>query len=109
MNAEIGRQNIIILFGKNTVSFLGIHRSEPDIYIGFSQALHLQCRNKGEIALSRTGTESIAWIAASFPPSSSWLPGAFSKLRIPPKEFLKVGSLGLAFCQSSNDKFKRIS
>jgi hypothetical protein len=25
------------------VSFLGIHKSEPDIYIGFSLALHLQC------------------------------------------------------------------
>jgi hypothetical protein len=28
-----------------TVSFLGIHKWEPDIYIGFSQALHLQCKN----------------------------------------------------------------
>jgi hypothetical protein len=27
-----------------TVSFLGIHKWEPDIYIGFSQALHLQSR-----------------------------------------------------------------
>jgi hypothetical protein len=26
------------------VSFLGIHKWEPDIYIGFSPALHLQCR-----------------------------------------------------------------
>ncbi len=26
-----------------TVSFLGIHKWEPDIYIGFSPALHLQC------------------------------------------------------------------
>jgi hypothetical protein len=26
-----------------TVSFLGIHKWEPDIYIGFSTALHLQC------------------------------------------------------------------
>jgi hypothetical protein len=25
-----------------TVSFLGIHKWEPDIYIGFSLALHLQ-------------------------------------------------------------------
>jgi hypothetical protein len=25
------------------VSFLGIHKWEPDIYIGFSPALHLQC------------------------------------------------------------------
>jgi hypothetical protein len=26
-----------------TVSFLGIHKWEPDIYIGFTPALHLQC------------------------------------------------------------------
>ncbi len=26
-----------------TVSFLGIHKWEPDIYIGFPPALHLQC------------------------------------------------------------------
>jgi hypothetical protein len=26
-----------------TVSFLGIHQWEPDIYIGFLPALHLQC------------------------------------------------------------------
>ncbi len=28
-----------------TVSFLGIRLWEPDIYIGFSPALHLQCRH----------------------------------------------------------------
>jgi hypothetical protein len=28
---------------ERTVSFLGIHKWEPDIYIGFSTALHLQC------------------------------------------------------------------
>ncbi len=42
----IGRQSIINLFWKKggcTVSFLGIHKWEPDIYIGFSPALHLQC------------------------------------------------------------------
>jgi hypothetical protein len=26
-----------------TISFLGIRKWEPDIYIGFSPALHLQC------------------------------------------------------------------
>jgi hypothetical protein len=26
-----------------TVSFLGIHKWEPDIYFGFSPALHLHC------------------------------------------------------------------
>jgi hypothetical protein len=29
-----------------TVSFLGVYKWEPDIYIGFSPALHLQCRLK---------------------------------------------------------------
>ncbi len=29
-----------------TVSFLEIHKWEPDIYIGFSLALHLQCAVK---------------------------------------------------------------
>jgi hypothetical protein len=46
MNVEIGRQNIIILFWKergHAVSFREIHKSEPDIYIGFSLSLHLQC------------------------------------------------------------------
>jgi hypothetical protein len=28
------------------VSFLGIHEREPDICIGFSPALHLQCRSR---------------------------------------------------------------
>jgi hypothetical protein len=40
MNVEIGN------FGNNKASqfyFLEIHKSEPDIYIGFSLALHLQC------------------------------------------------------------------
>ncbi len=33
------------VFGNNSraVSFLGIHKSEPVIYIGFSPGLHLQC------------------------------------------------------------------
>jgi hypothetical protein len=37
MSVGTGRQNIIIL------SFLVIHKWVPDIYIGFSQAFHLQC------------------------------------------------------------------
>jgi hypothetical protein len=32
-----------------TVSFLGIHKREPDIYIGFSLALPLQCGPPGYI------------------------------------------------------------
>jgi|688.fasta_scaffold159835_1 hypothetical protein len=50
MNVEIGRQKIIILFWKlrgHAVSILGIHKSEPDIYIGFSTTLHLQCIAEG--------------------------------------------------------------
>ncbi len=46
MNVEIGRQNIIILFWKwrgHAVSLLGIHKSEPEIYIVFIPALPLQC------------------------------------------------------------------
>jgi hypothetical protein len=38
--------DIIILFWKLrgfTVSCLGLHKWEPDIYTGFSPALHLQC------------------------------------------------------------------
>ena len=27
-----------------TVSFLGIHKCEPDMFIGFSPALNLQCK-----------------------------------------------------------------
>jgi hypothetical protein len=45
MNVDSRRQNNIILFGKyqvRAVSFLGLHKSEPDIYIGFSPAFKLQ-------------------------------------------------------------------
>jgi hypothetical protein len=31
-----------------TISFLGIHKWEPNIYIGFSPVLHLQCTGKKE-------------------------------------------------------------
>ncbi len=37
-----------------TVSFLGIHKWEPDIYIGFSPALHLQCRWLDEYSLIKS-------------------------------------------------------
>jgi hypothetical protein len=43
MSVGTGRQNIIILILETTFSFLGIQKWEPDINIGFSQALHLQC------------------------------------------------------------------
>jgi hypothetical protein len=45
---ELGDRTLKFCFGNKeaaqcTVSFLGIHKWEPDIYIGFSPALHLQC------------------------------------------------------------------
>jgi hypothetical protein len=45
MNVEILRQNFLLCrsFYSRSFSFLGIHKSEPDIYIGFSPALYLQC------------------------------------------------------------------
>jgi hypothetical protein len=49
MSVGIERNNIIILFWKKggctqcTASFLEIQNWEPDIYIGFSPAIHLQC------------------------------------------------------------------
>ncbi len=39
---ETDRYNSVL---EITVSFLGIHKWESDIYIGFSPALHLQCVN----------------------------------------------------------------
>jgi hypothetical protein len=49
MNVEIGKQNFVILFGKywgHAVSFMGIHKTEPDIYIGFLPSLHMQCTDR---------------------------------------------------------------
>ena len=37
---ETGHYNYVL---EITVSFLGMQKWEPDIYIGFSSALHLQC------------------------------------------------------------------
>jgi hypothetical protein len=47
MNVKIGDRTVKFCFGNNDrpVSFLGIRQSEPDIYIGFSPALHLQCKH----------------------------------------------------------------
>jgi hypothetical protein len=41
MNWETEHYNSVL---EITVLFLVIHKLEPDIYIGFSPALHLQCR-----------------------------------------------------------------
>ncbi len=43
-NWETEHYNYVSKITGRTISFLEIHNSEPDIYIGFSPALHLQCR-----------------------------------------------------------------
>jgi hypothetical protein len=54
-----------------TVSFLGIHKWEPDIYIGFSPALHLQCKVRQYLCCIKTNKGG-AWVnpvlLASSPP-----------------------------------------
>ncbi len=53
MSVGVRRQNAIILFWKwwgCTVSFLGIHKWEQDIYIGFSPALRLQWVQSREVS-----------------------------------------------------------
>jgi hypothetical protein len=45
-NVETGRETIIILFGNDEAAVSSgntVHKSDPDIYIGFSSALHLLC------------------------------------------------------------------
>ncbi len=44
------------------VSFLGIHKCEPGIYIGFSPALHLQCISDSTLTF---------WITQKFPVEGS--------------------------------------
>jgi hypothetical protein len=43
LNYETEHYNSVLEITGREASFLGIHKSEPDIYIGFSPALHLQC------------------------------------------------------------------
>ena len=40
---EDRQYNSVLEITRPVVSFLGIHKSEPDIYIGISPALHFQC------------------------------------------------------------------
>jgi hypothetical protein len=46
MSVGTGRQDIIILFWKQQFNF-SEYINEPDIYIRFSPALHLQCKYSG--------------------------------------------------------------
>jgi hypothetical protein len=46
MSVGPGKQTIMILLMEIKVSILRIHKLEPDIYIGFSPALHLKCGAK---------------------------------------------------------------
>jgi hypothetical protein len=46
MSVGTGRQQHYNSVLEITVSFLGIHKWELDIYIGLSPALHLQCAKK---------------------------------------------------------------
>ncbi len=48
-----------------TVSFLGIHKWESDIYIGFSPALHLQCTRPQLSGLSNSIRNSLLRILSS--------------------------------------------
>jgi hypothetical protein len=43
-NWEAENYKFVLEIG-HIVLFLGIHKPEPDIYIGFSPAFHLQCVN----------------------------------------------------------------
>ena len=50
-----------------TVSFLGIHKWEPEFYIGFSPALHLQCMYTTYLCLVLAGIDGmIAWNLGAF-------------------------------------------
>jgi hypothetical protein len=42
-----------------TVSFLGIHKWEPDIYVGFSPALHLQWGGEDGAELEQDGRKNV--------------------------------------------------
>ncbi len=43
---------------EKAVSFLGIHKGELDIYIGFSPALHLQCGEEENTTMEKVWASS---------------------------------------------------
>jgi hypothetical protein len=52
-NWETEHYNSVLEVMRPAVSFLGIHQSEPDIYIVFSPALHLQCKTAHILIMSK--------------------------------------------------------
>ncbi len=62
---------------KLSVSFLGIHKGEPDICIGFSPALHLQCAVVGLVVdpVLLSALEELVGSHQGAPagPSQAWL------------------------------------
>jgi hypothetical protein len=72
MNVEIGRQNSVLQRGPAVSVFLGIHKSEPDLYIGFSPALHLQ----------RTVLAKMLWRDAQYQNISLYTPPTYHRAEI---------------------------
>jgi hypothetical protein len=56
-NWETEYYNFVLEIMRPRRFILGIHKSEPDIYIWFSPALHLQCANTGKKPLAANTTE----------------------------------------------------
>jgi hypothetical protein len=89
MNVEIRRQNIIILFWKKrggAVSFLGIHKLEPDTYIGFSPAFHLQCtlRSNWYVEIRRSKENHILFGVLEIGSTSLLLPTKTARMAASP-------------------------
>ncbi len=102
MNVEIGKQNIITLFWKQggwAVSFLGTHKSEPDIYIKFWRQFRENHEKRQSAENARFCQKSwkmprpwppswvlwifqnfmlFSWISQNWPLSSSCLSSCFS-------------------------------
>jgi hypothetical protein len=66
-NLETEHYNSILEITSPTVSFLGIHKLEPDIYIGFLPALHLQyigtvCQTKYRVFLCSCSASNLVCV-----------------------------------------------
>jgi hypothetical protein len=67
------------------VSFLGIHQWEPDIYVGFSSALHLHCTSNTETLLAVPPLKRETLISPLARPYPHWKYDASSPLPPPLK------------------------